>query len=125
MFTRVKDHPRYFMEVNKETNEFFCCVNGTYTEQDALDSINAYNEVVATLDPQKSTLVIDCNGLDAQTQDLAQLLKGCFEMYKATGFKEVQLVGSSSMTQLSQMKRLAKEADFSIKFIKSFDRNQA
>ncbi|MEK5358163.1 hypothetical protein [Paenibacillus sp. FSL L8-0709] len=123
MYTRVKEHPRYFMELKEDKSVLFCCVNGTYTEADGLSSINAFNEVVETLNPATTTLIIDCNGLQAQPQQLAALLLGCFKMYKETGFKEVHLVGSSSMTQLSQMKRLAKEAELEVKFIKSFERN--
>lgn len=122
MFKRMKTHPRYIIELNEDAKIMYCEPNGTYTEADGVSSILAYNEVVGLINPSETTLIIECGGLDTQTQNLAILLKNCFEMYILTGFKEIFLVESKDITATMQMKRIARTVSDDLKFIKEFNR---
>lgn len=87
-------------------------VEGTFTPGDAQAFLAEYNKAIAKVNPAQSTLNITTTNLAVSSKDMQDILKGCIELYKSTGFKKVVMICGDNVIVKMQLQRLAKEVNF-------------
>ncbi|NGM80806.1 hypothetical protein G5B47_00105 [Paenibacillus sp. 7124] len=85
-------------------------LEGTFTEEDGLKSIQAYQETINPITPSEYLLDIDCRKLNVTAPDVVPLLEGCFLMFKKDGFDKVKLTLESNPVLKMQLARLGRKA---------------
>lgn len=88
-------------------------VEGTFTPSDAQAFLAEYNKAITKVTPAQATLSITTTGLAVSSKDMQEILKGCIELYKSTGFKKVVMITGDNVIVKMQLQRLAKEIGFS------------
>jgi len=109
----------YKFEVNKEKKEFIITVWGFYTEDVANEFVKVYNEEVKKVVPKDYILVVDPDKLSTSKPELLPILTGCFQFYMQGGFKKIYMITPTSTATAMQLKRIAKDTNFTGTFIKS------
>ncbi|SDO01420.1 hypothetical protein [Acetanaerobacterium elongatum] len=87
-------------------------VEGTFTPSDAEAFLAEYKKVVSKVNPAQTTLNITTTNLAVSSKEMQEILKGCIELYKSTGFKKVVMICGDNVIVKMQLQRLAKEANF-------------
>ncbi|MFD1774768.1 hypothetical protein [Paenibacillus rhizophilus] len=85
-------------------------LEGTFTEEDGLKSIQAYQETINPITPADYQLDIDCRKLNVTSPDVVPLLEGCFMMFKKDGFERVKLTLENNPVLKMQLARLGRKA---------------
>ncbi|MBY9078436.1 hypothetical protein KIH86_27425 [Paenibacillus sp. HN-1] len=85
-------------------------LEGTFSEQDGLTSIQAYQETIKPINPADYKLDIDCRKLNVTAPDVVPLLEGCFVMFKNDGFTTVKLTLENNPILKMQLSRLGRKA---------------
>ncbi|WP_054941390.1 hypothetical protein [Paenibacillus ihuae] len=85
-------------------------LEGTFSNEDGLKSIQAYQQTVNPITPSEYSLQIDCRKLNVTAPDVVPLLEGCFIMFKADGFEQVSLTLENNPILKMQLARLGRKA---------------
>ncbi|MEK5436360.1 hypothetical protein BSK65_11740 [Paenibacillus odorifer] len=85
-------------------------LEGTFSEEDGLKSIQAYQQTINPITPADYELQIDCRKLNVTAPDVVPLLEGCFVMFKNDGFVKVNLTLENNPILKMQLARLGRKA---------------
>ncbi|BCG59311.1 hypothetical protein [Paenibacillus sp. URB8-2] len=85
-------------------------LEGTFTEEDGLKSIHAYQATINPITPADYQLDIDCRKLNVTSPDVVPLLEGCFMMFKKDGFERVKLTLENNPVLKMQLARMGRKA---------------
>ncbi|CAM3598179.1 hypothetical protein [Marinicrinis lubricantis] len=86
-------------------------IGGTFTAEDYARFIAEYEKKTASLDGPSYTLRVDCKAMDLLSAQEVESLKGSFEKYKQTGFREVVfIITEAQLFMKMQLKRVARSA---------------
>jgi hypothetical protein len=85
-------------------------LEGTFSEEDGLKSIQAYQQTVNPITPAEYDLKIDCRKLQVTEPDVVPLLGSCFVMFKNDGFVRVTLILENNPVLKMQLSRLGRKA---------------
>ncbi|MBT2290821.1 hypothetical protein J7E73_17110 [Paenibacillus albidus] len=85
-------------------------LDGTFTEEDGVKSIQAYQQTINPINPADYELQIDCRKLNVTAPDVVPLLEGCFVMFKSDGFVRVNLTLENNPILKMQLARLGRKA---------------
>ncbi|MBB6734490.1 hypothetical protein [Cohnella zeiphila] len=66
-------------------------VEGTFSTEDGMKSVEAYQKSIAGLNVPDYEIDIDCTQLNVSAPETIPILEACFNMYKNDGFKKVTL----------------------------------
>lgn len=98
---------KYVLTVNNANKQVEMKVNGTFSPEDVKNFMSEYENIVKKVKASDYILNIDCTGLNTLHQDMIPSMEGAFKMYKATGFKKVNLHIKSAILKM-QLNRLLK-----------------
>lgn len=112
-------HSKYDITWDNEKKAIVMEVRGFFKPEDGESFIKDYNSMIAKVNPSEYTLVVDPEDLKTSSQDMIPVLKGCFELYKSSGFKEVLMVTPTSAISTMQLKNIQKETGVKMEFVKS------
>lgn len=85
-------------------------LEGSFSEEDGLKSIIAYQQTIQPINPAEYELQIDCRKLNVTAADVVPLLEGCFMMFKKDGFVKVNLTLENNPVLKMQLSRLGRKA---------------
>lgn len=85
-------------------------LEGTFSEEDGLKSILAYQQIVNPINSRDYELQIDCRKLNVTAPEVVPILEGCFKMFKNDGFLTIQLTLDHNPTLKMQLARLGRKA---------------
>ena len=108
-------------EIDHGKKLFMVSVWGFYTEEVANDFVKKYNEEVKKITPKDYTLVVNPENLTTSKQEMLPILKGCFQFYMQGGFKKIYMITPTSTSSAMQLKRVARETNFTADFINSLE----
>lgn len=91
---------------------------GFYNEKIAKDFMSAYNKEILSIRPKEYILIVDPTDLVTSRQEMLPILQGCFRFYMKDGFKKIYMISPKSATSDMQLKKIAKQTNFTGKFIK-------
>lgn len=106
---------KFSIAVNRAQNIVDAKAFGYFLNEDGVAFVDAYRKAVKTINPGEYTLDFDCTGLKVAGKDInsgtdmADVLRGCIEMYKNDGFKLVVFKCGTNALVKGQLKRLIAE----------------
>ncbi|WKL00934.1 hypothetical protein Q0F98_29010 [Paenibacillus amylolyticus] len=62
-------------------------LEGSFSQEDGLRSISAYQDTIAPLNTKEYDLNIDCKKLNVTAPEIVPLLEGCLQMFKKMNIK--------------------------------------
>lgn len=83
-------------------------VEGTFSSEDGMKSVEAYQKSIANLTVPEYEIDIDCTELNVTAPDTLPILEACFQMYKNDGFKKVTLRLVKNPILKMQLSRVAR-----------------
>ncbi|MEW4429413.1 MULTISPECIES: hypothetical protein [Paenibacillus] len=83
-------------------------LEGSFSQEDGLRSISAYQDTIAPIDPREYELRIDCKKLNVTAPEIVPLLEGCLALFKKDGFKKVVLTLENNAILKMQLSRLGR-----------------
>lgn len=86
-------------------------LEGTFCEEDGLQSIQAYQQTINPITPSEYELHIDCRRLNVTAPEYLYLLEGCFEMFKRDAFIKIILTIENNPILKMQLARLSRRAE--------------
>jgi hypothetical protein len=86
-------------------------VEGTFSPEDGMASIEAYKKALSTISASEFDIDIDCTKLNVSNADAIPMLEGCFNLYKADGFKKVIFRMVKNPILKMQISRIARKVD--------------
>lgn len=109
----------YTLKLDKVKKVFTATVSGFITPEMGNAFVKDYEKEIKGINPKDYTLVVDSTDLKPSPKESIPVLKGCFEFYMKDGFKVIRMVEASSATTNMQLKRVARETNFTGTFVKS------
>lgn len=85
-------------------------LDGTFSEDDGIRSIQAYQQTINPINPLEYELKIDCIKLNVTSPDVVPVLESCFVMFKRDGFIKVTLLLDNNPILKMQLARLGRKA---------------
>lgn len=101
---------KFFLKTDKERKVVDIELDGTFSEDDGIRSILAYQQTINPINPTEYTLIIDCIKLNVTAPDVVPLLESCFVMFKSDGFIKVKLILENNPILKMQLSRLGRKA---------------
>ncbi|AIQ53688.1 hypothetical protein [Paenibacillus sp. FSL R7-0331] len=101
---------KYVLKTDPENKKLHIYLEGTFSNEDGLRSIQAYQQVVNPIIPSEYELQIDCRKLNVTAPDVVPLLESCFVMFKSDGFQQVTLALENNPLLKMQLSRLGRKA---------------
>ena len=98
----------YSINVNKATKVIEISVIGSFTPEQAKAFHTDYQAKVSSIVAADFTLKVDCTDMHIITQEMLPKLEISFNMYKESGFKEIQFLIKQSATIKMQLNRVAR-----------------
>ncbi|MEO2204403.1 hypothetical protein ABGV42_11665 [Paenibacillus pabuli] len=83
-------------------------LEGSFSQEDGLRSISAYQDTIDPIDPTEYELRIDCKKLNVTAPEIVPLLEGCLALFKKDGFKKVVLTLENNAILKMQLSRLGR-----------------
>jgi len=87
---------------------FHAEVEGTFSPEDGMKSIEAYQTSIASISVPEYSIDIDCTKLNVSAPDALPILEGCFQLYKKDGFKKVTLRIAKNPILKMQLSRIGR-----------------
>ena len=81
---------------------------GSFSQEDGLHSIAAYQDAIASMNTKEFNLDIDCKKLNVTAPEIVPLLEGCLAMLKKSEFKKVVLTLENNTILKMQLARLGR-----------------
>ncbi|OBZ18813.1 hypothetical protein A8L34_04450 [Bacillus sp. FJAT-27264] len=85
-------------------------LDGTFSEEDGIKSIQAYQQTINPITPADYELHFDCRKLNVTAPNVVPLLEGCFVMIHKDGFVKVKLTLENNPILKMQLARLGRKA---------------
>lgn len=85
-------------------------LEGTFSEEEGLQSILAYQQTINPITPADYELQIDGRKLNVAAPDVVPLLESCFVMFQKDGFVKVNLTLMNNPILKMQLARLGRRA---------------
>lgn len=101
----------FSIHVNEEAKIMKVSVEGRFSPEDGMASIEAYHDNVAGIYIPDFIIDIDCTRLDITAPESLPHLGHCFELYKNDGFKKVILRVADNPIIKMQLKGVARITD--------------
>ncbi|WP_239618587.1 hypothetical protein [Cohnella mopanensis] len=79
------------IQLDQANKVFKAQVEGTFSTEDGMKSIEAYQKSIASISVPDYDIEIDCTQLNVSSPDTLPILEGCFQLYKRDGFKKIVL----------------------------------
>ena len=98
----------YTINVNPSSKVIDISVKGSFTPEQAQAFHNEYQTKVSSITAKDFTLKVDCKDMNIITQDMLPKLEVSYNMYKQSGFKEVQFVITKNPVIKMQLSRVAR-----------------
>ena len=98
----------YSIKVNKATKVIEISIIGSFTPEQAKAFHTDYQAKVSSIVAEDFILKVDCTDMNIITQEMLPKLEISFNMYKESGFKEVQFIIKQSATIKMQLNRVAR-----------------
>ncbi|MFS0870058.1 hypothetical protein [Paenibacillus xylanilyticus] len=83
-------------------------LEGSFSQEDGLRSISAYQDTIAPINTTEYDLRIDCKKLNVTAPEIVPLLEGCLALFKKDGFKKVVLILENNAILKMQLSRLGR-----------------
>ncbi|WP_145409632.1 hypothetical protein [Paenibacillus xylanexedens] len=83
-------------------------LEGSFSQEDGLRSISAYQDTIAKINTQEYHLNIDCKKLNVTAPEIVPLLEGCLAMFKKDGYKKIVLTLENNSILKMQLSRLGR-----------------
>lgn len=83
-------------------------LEGSFSQEDGLRSISAYQDTIAPINTQEYNLNIDCKKLNVTAPEIVPLLEGCLAMFKKDGYKKIVLTLENNSILKMQLSRLGR-----------------
>lgn len=96
------------IDIDRTNNIFKAKVEGTFSPEDGMESVKAYQTSLASITPSEYEIHIDCTELNVSSPSTLPILEGCFQMYKQDGFKKVVLTLAKNPILKMQLGRVAR-----------------
>lgn len=96
----------YTINVNPAQKVIEISVIGSFTPEQAAAFHNDYQAKVGAISAKDYTLKIDCKHMNVITQDMIPKLEVSLNMYKQSGFKEIQVLSMRSAVIKMQISRV-------------------
>ncbi|MGN7455963.1 hypothetical protein ACTHPH_14230 [Paenibacillus pasadenensis] len=96
------------INVDRTNQVFHAVVEGTFTPEEGMASVQAYQKEIATIAVPEYEIHIDCTELNVSSPSALPILEGCFQMYKQDGFKKVVLTLARNPILKMQLGRVAR-----------------
>lgn len=96
------------IQVDDANKVFHAEVEGTFSPEDGMKSIEAYQSSIAKIFVPDYVIDIDCTKLNVSAPDALPILEGCFQLYKKDGFKRVTLKIAKNPILKMQLSRIAR-----------------
>jgi len=96
------------IQIDQAKKIFHAEVEGTFSPEDGMKSVEAYQASVATISALDYEIEIDCTKLNVSAPDTLPILEACFKMYKNDGFKKVTLRLAKNPILKMQLARVAR-----------------
>ncbi|AIQ48209.1 hypothetical protein R70723_21560 [Paenibacillus sp. FSL R7-0273] len=101
---------KYALKTDPENRILHIQLEGTFSNEDGLKSIQAYQQIVNPITSSEYSLQIDCRKLNVTAPDVVPLLESCFHMFKSDGFQQVSLALENNPLLKMQLSRLGRKA---------------
>lgn len=101
---------KFILKTDVEQKVIEIELEGTFSEEDGLRSIQAYQQTINPINPADYKLIIDCIKLNVTAPDVVPLLESCFVMFKSDGFEKVKLTLENNPILKMQLARLGRKA---------------
>ncbi|ASA22953.1 hypothetical protein [Paenibacillus donghaensis] len=85
-------------------------LEGSFSQEDGLNSILAYQQRVNPINSEDYRLEIDCRQLHVTAPETVPLLETCFVMFKRDKFSNVNLILENNPILKMQLARLGRKA---------------
>ncbi|ASS68537.1 MULTISPECIES: hypothetical protein [unclassified Paenibacillus] len=96
------------IDLDRTNKVFNAQVEGTFSPEDGMNSVEAYKATIATIDTSEYEIRIDCTLLNVSAPSSLPILEGCFALYKEDGFKKVSLLLAKNPVLKMQLGRVAR-----------------
>ncbi|GGH57735.1 hypothetical protein HNR77_000059 [Paenibacillus sp. JGP012] len=83
-------------------------LEGSFSQEDGLRSISAYQDTIASINTKEYSLDIDCKKLNVTAPEIVPLLEGCLTMFKKDEFQKVVLTLENNAILKMQLARLGR-----------------
>ena len=112
---------KFILKTDTEKKVIHIELEGTFSEDDGLRSIQAYQQTVNPITPTDYELNIDCMKLNVTEPDVVPILESCFVMFKSDGFVKVRLLLENNPLLKMQLSRLGRKAGLdNLEIVSSF-----
>ncbi|GGA37685.1 hypothetical protein [Paenibacillus physcomitrellae] len=98
----------FSINVDKNTKIFYAEVEGTFSPEDGMKSLNAYKEAVSSITVPEYAIDIDCTKLNVSAPDALPLLEANFQQFKNDGFHQVTFRIAKNPILKMQLSRVAR-----------------
>ncbi|MBW9172638.1 hypothetical protein K2F43_15645 [Clostridium estertheticum] len=115
---------KYELKLDKTKQILFAKAFGSFGPSDADDFVRDYTIILKPVNAKEYELQFDCKELKVSGKDtksgvdMTNMLKGCLEMYKKEGFKNIIFDCTKNIVLKMQLQRLCKEAGLSTATVK-------
>lgn len=100
-------------KVTTAPNAINAVCEGMFTQADAKAYVDTFRKEAAKVNPATCHLMLDGSKLAVSPQEMQEMLKGVFALYKSMGFNNVTMkLGNNALLKM-QISRLAKESGLS------------
>lgn len=83
-------------------------LEGSFSQEDGLRSISAYQDTIASINTKDYDLDIDCKRLNVTAPEIVPLLEGCLAMFKKDEYKKVVLTLENNAILKMRLARLGR-----------------
>ncbi|MBY0201723.1 hypothetical protein NKT34_16775 [Paenibacillus polysaccharolyticus] len=83
-------------------------LEGSFSQEDGLRSISAYQDTISAINTKEFNLDIDCKKLNVTAPEIVPLLEGCLAMFKKDEYKKVVLTLENNAILKMQLARLGR-----------------
>ncbi|KAA8750249.1 MULTISPECIES: hypothetical protein [Paenibacillus] len=83
-------------------------LEGSFSQEDGLRSISAYQDTIAPINTKEYDLNIDCKKLNVTAPEIVPLLEGCLQLFKKDEYKKVVLTLENNAILKMQLSRLGR-----------------
>lgn len=96
----------YTMNIDKAKKTFSITLEGNFSESDIENYIQDFKKNLGSINPPEYELNFEASAFKVLPQDLVPMLKNCFEMYKQSNFKKINInIGSNAVVKM-QVRRV-------------------
>ncbi|SDS37252.1 hypothetical protein SAMN05444162_1336 [Paenibacillaceae bacterium GAS479] len=96
------------INIDRTGKVFHAKVEGTFSPEDGMESVKAYQESIAQITVPEYEIHIDCTELNVSSPSALPILEACFQMYKQDGFNKVVLTLAKNPILKMQLGRVAR-----------------